>query len=58
MVPAHCVPSVSQHAEYMNLKTYNVEANFPSLDEARRLVLEENRKSKREDVRVLKIIHG
>ncbi len=42
----------------MNLKTYNVEASFPSLDEARRLVLEEIRKSKREGVRVLKIIHG
>jgi hypothetical protein len=42
----------------MNFKSYNVEANFPSLDEARRLVLEEIRKSKREGVRVLKIIHG
>ena len=42
----------------MNLKTYNVEAGFPSLDEARRLVLEEIRKSRREGVRVLKIIHG
>ena len=42
----------------MNLKTYNVEAGFPSLDEARRLVIEEIRKSKREGVRVLKIIHG
>jgi hypothetical protein len=40
------------------LKTYNVEAGFPSLDEARRLVLEEIRKSRREGVRVLKIIHG
>ncbi|MGO9585296.1 MAG: Smr/MutS family protein [Limisphaerales bacterium] len=42
----------------MNLKAYNVEASFPSLDEARRLVREEIRKSKREGVRVLKIIHG
>jgi hypothetical protein len=42
----------------MNLKTYNVEAGFPSLDEARRLVLEQIRKSRREGVRVLKIIHG
>jgi hypothetical protein len=42
----------------MNLKTCNVEAGFPSLDEARRLVLEEIRKSKREGVRVLKVIHG
>ena len=48
----------TEHDEFMNLKTYNVEANFPSLDEARRLVLEEIRKSKREGVRVLKIIHG
>ncbi len=42
----------------MNLKTCNVEAGFPSLNEARRLVLEEIRKSKREGVRVLKVIHG
>ncbi len=37
----------------MNLKTYNVEAGFPSLDEARRLVLEEIRKSRREGVTAL-----
>jgi hypothetical protein len=42
----------------LNLKTYNVEADYPSLDEARRLVLDEIRKSKREGVRALKIIHG
>jgi hypothetical protein len=42
----------------MNLKTSNIEAGFPSLDDARRLVIEEIRKSKREGVRVLKIIHG
>lgn len=42
----------------MNLKTYNVEAGLPSLDEARRLVLDEIRKSRREGVRALKIIHG
>jgi hypothetical protein len=40
------------------LKTYNVEAGFPSLDEARRQVIDEIRKSRREGVRVLKIIHG
>ena len=40
------------------MKTFNVEASFPTLDEARRLVAEEIRKSKREGVRVLKIIHG
>jgi hypothetical protein len=42
----------------MNLKTCNIEAGFPSLDDARRLVIEEIRKSRREGVRVLKIIHG
>ena len=42
----------------MNLKTCNIEAGFPSLDEARRGVIEEIRKSRREGVRVLKIIHG
>jgi hypothetical protein len=40
------------------LKTFNVEADLPSLDEARRRVIEEIRKSKREGVRVLKVIHG
>src|SRR5208283_5076293 len=48
----------SQRAEFMNLKTYNVEASFPSLDEARQMILEEIRKSRRKGVRVLKIIHG
>jgi hypothetical protein len=42
----------------MNLKTFNVESSFPSLDEARRMVLDEIRKSKREGVCALKIIHG
>jgi hypothetical protein len=42
----------------LNLKIYNVEADFPSLDEARRLVLDEIKKSKREGIRALKIIHG
>src|SRR5580765_1006834 len=40
------------------LKTFNVEVDFPSLDEARRLVIEEIRRAKREGVRALKIIHG
>lgn len=40
------------------LKTFNVEADLPTLEEARRLVREEIKKSKREGVRVLKIIHG
>jgi hypothetical protein len=42
----------------MTVRTYNVEAGFPSLDEARRLVIAEIRKAKRERVRVLKVIHG
>jgi len=42
----------------MNLNCCNVENSFPSLDEARRIVLDEIRKSKREGLRVLKIIHG
>jgi hypothetical protein len=42
----------------MNFKTCNVEIHFPSLEAARRMVLDEIRKSKREGVRVLKIIRG
>lgn len=40
------------------IRTFNVEAGFPSLDDARRLVLAEIRKAKRDGVRVLKFIHG
>jgi hypothetical protein len=40
------------------VRTYNVEADFPTVDEARRLVAEEIRRAKREGMRVLKIIHG
>lgn len=40
------------------LRTFNAEADLPTVDEARRLVAEEIRKAKREGVRVLKIIHG
>jgi hypothetical protein len=40
------------------IRTFNVEAGLPTLDEARRLVIEEIRTAKREGVRVLKIIHG
>jgi len=40
------------------IRTYNVEAGLPTLDEARRLVIEEVRRAKRESVRVLKVIHG
>ncbi len=39
-------------------KTFNVEAGLPTLEEARRLVLDEMKRARREGVRVLKIIHG
>lgn len=42
----------------MSIKTFNVEAGMPSLDEARRQVLEEIRRAKKQGIRVLKIIHG
>jgi len=40
------------------IRTYNVEAGLPVLDEARRLVIAEIRRAKREGVKVLKVIHG
>jgi hypothetical protein len=40
------------------VRTFDVEAGFPALEDARRLVLEEIRKARRAGVRVLKIIHG
>lgn len=40
------------------LRTLNIEAGLPSLDEARRQIVQEIRKARREGVRVLKIIHG
>jgi hypothetical protein len=40
------------------IKTFNVEAGRPILDEARRLVIEEIKQAKREGVKVLKVIHG
>jgi hypothetical protein len=42
----------------MSVRTFNVEADRPSLDEARREVLEEIRRAKHDGVRVLKVIHG
>lgn len=39
-------------------RVYNVEAGLPGLDEARRQVIAEIRRAKKEGVRVLKIIHG
>jgi hypothetical protein len=40
------------------LKTLNIEADLPSLEEARRRVQVEIRTAKREGIAVLKIIHG
>jgi hypothetical protein len=40
------------------MRTFNVEAGFPSLDDARRLVIEEIKRTKREGVKALKVIHG
>lgn len=42
----------------MRVRTCNVEADLPTLEEARRLVADEIRQAKRERVRVLKVIHG
>ncbi len=39
-------------------RTFNVEAGLPTLDEARRLVIEEIKLAKRAGARVLKVIHG
>ena len=40
------------------IRVFNVEADRPTLDEARRLVIEEIKKAKRDRVRILKVIHG
>jgi hypothetical protein len=40
------------------VQTFNVEAGWPTLDEARRLVIERIRRAKREGALVLKVIHG
>ena len=40
------------------IRTINIEASLPTLDEARRRVIEEIRKARRDGVRVLRIIHG
>jgi hypothetical protein len=42
----------------VNERHFNVEAGRPTLDEARRLVIEEIKLAKRGGARVLKIIHG
>lgn len=38
--------------------TFNVEAGLPTLDEARRLVIDEIKRAKSARARVLKVIHG
>ena len=40
------------------VKTINLEADFPTLEEARRRVIQELKGAKRDGLRVLKIIHG
>jgi hypothetical protein len=40
------------------VRTFNVEATLPTVEEARRLVIEEIKQAKRDRARVLKIIHG
>jgi len=40
------------------IRTFNVEAGLPTVDEARRLVIEEIKRARRGGVRVLKVIHG
>ena len=40
------------------IRTFNVEAGLPTLDEARRLVIAEIKRARREGVKVLKVIHG
>ena len=40
------------------IRTFNVEAGLPTLDEARRLVIAEIKLAKRERTRVLNVIHG
>lgn len=42
----------------LNIRTFNVEADLPSLDEARREVIGEIRRAKQQGIRVLKVIHG
>jgi hypothetical protein len=40
------------------IRIYNVEAGLPTLDEARRLVIEEIKRANCGGVKVLKVIHG
>lgn len=40
------------------IRTFNVEAGLPTLDEARRLVIDQIKQAKRAGAQVLKVIHG
>src|SRR6266478_1275676 len=40
------------------IRTFNVEAGLPTLDDARRLVIGEIKRAKRDGAKVLKVIHG
>jgi hypothetical protein len=40
------------------IKLFNIESGLPTVEEARKQVIAEIRQSKREGVRVLKVIHG
>jgi hypothetical protein len=40
------------------IRTFNVETGLPTLEDARRQVIAEIRKAKRDGARVLKVIHG
>jgi hypothetical protein len=40
------------------IRTFNLEAGLPTLDEARRLVIDEIKRAKSAGARVLKVIHG
>jgi hypothetical protein len=40
------------------IKTINIEADMPTLDEARRVVIAHIRQAKKEGTRLLKVIHG
>ena len=40
------------------IRTFNVEAGLPTLDEARRLAIDEIKRAKGAGARVLKVIHG
>lgn len=46
------------HPSAVSVRTCNIEADLPSLEEARRRMIGEIRQAKREGVRVLKVIHG